>query len=67
MTLNFLVARQNLKIKTFWRFQSFPCRLYVEISLYIHALLVGCVAQLVGRRSSAGVLSLSYAQLAAEG
>jgi len=31
------------------------------------AALVGCVAQLVERRSSAGVLSLSYARLAAEG
>jgi len=29
--------------------------------------MVGCVAQLVERHSSAGVLSLSYAQLAAEG
>jgi len=29
--------------------------------------MVGCVAQLVERRSSAGVISLSYARLAAEG
>jgi len=37
------------------------------IRLLLVIVLVGCITQLVERRSSAGMLSLSYAPLAAEG
>jgi len=47
--------------------QSLPLMWIWNMLMLLNHSNVGCVAQLVERRSSAGVLSLSYARLAAEG